>query len=748
MKKRFGLGLAILGILLANVTASVSASTDLRFVRADSSLGINVVNQTWGLTWGDYNGDHYPDVFIGNHENQNPKLLRNSSGATFVHEINGSGITPPGDRHGAAWGDYDNDGRLDLYVAIGAQSGTGVGYNQLFQNHGAGHFDDISSTAGTTDPTGRGRFVNWIDIDNDGWLDLFVTNESTPNRLFHNAGNGTFTDILTGDLTDDILWYPAWTDLNNDGFLDLAIGSGWGGRFALFQNDRHGGFDEITPVSGLPNVIWGLKGLCWFDYDNDGDEDLYVSRGQISHLRDAVKYDESEVRFLMYMPDNDDEDGLDGIRLVTDSSILRIEIKPDWLPPTENIFLGYTGVHPVSSTFIVANGQYIGRPSFEAGADFGCYIWQDAYNGPWNIHCSTDFDRYFKFGGKVEALVGQISEVDIVQIEEPSSSANISDLFYRNQGDGTFVNRTSAANLGSSLSGRTCFATDFDNNGWLDLYLVHERNTEGSHAMNQSNALYLNNCDGTFEEVAGEAGVDCQVGGTGASAGWADYDLDGFPDIYVTNGSDFFPFNEGPHVVYHNEGNENHWLRLHLVGTESNRDGIGARVWLDAGGLTQYRIQNGAVNDMSQSCMDVHFGLGEATEIDGLTIIWPSGTRQHYEQLGIDTVHTIVEGPTAAADQPFVDSQPATLSLEGTQPCRGGATLNWELLRAADIHLAVYDPSGRLVRTLYENHRDAGTYSIRWDGCDNSGKSAATGIYYSRLLNNDQVCSCRIFLVQ
>src|SRR5690606_38053798 len=103
-----------------------------------------------------------------------------------------------------------------------------------------------------------------------------------------------------------------------------------------------------------------------------------------------------------------------------------------------------------------------------------------------------------------------------------------------------------------------CLAADFDNDGWMDIYVVNGREVTGPLASHAPCFLYRNNGDGTFTECAVDAGVDCRVSGTGSAAAWSDYDNDGFADLYITNGSQHWPFNYGPHVVYHNEGNDNH----------------------------------------------------------------------------------------------------------------------------------------------------------------------------------------------
>ena len=159
---------------------------------------------SWSHCWSDLNSDGLDDLFIVNHFAPPSVLLNNGSGG-FADIYSESGMVVPGilaggtkaDRHGSAFSDYDNDGDLDLYVTVGAQSGEGHGENQLYMNLGNATFKDTAEVAGVADPLGRGRGCAWGDYNNDGRFDLFVANwrrAGAPDRLFRNNGDGTFTD--------------------------------------------------------------------------------------------------------------------------------------------------------------------------------------------------------------------------------------------------------------------------------------------------------------------------------------------------------------------------------------------------------------------------------------------------------------------------------------------------------------------------------------------------------------------------
>jgi len=176
---------------------------------------------------------------------------------------------------------------------------------------------------------------------------------------------------------------------------------------------------------------------------------------------------------------------------------------------------------------------------------------------------------------------------------------------------------------------------DYDDDGFLDLYLV---NSQGQGVPNR---LFRNNGDGTFTDVAAEAGVGAKLpgDGRGSDATFADYDNDGFPDLIVDNGGGT---SVGTYILYHNNGNSNKWLKVVLQGTQSNRSGIGAKLRLVVGGKTQYRQYFGQ-HYMGQNYIPVHFGLGQATSASSLTIQWPSGTVQTLTNIASNQTITVVE---------------------------------------------------------------------------------------------------------
>ena len=500
--------IATILFLLLSAASSVFARSAPVFTDATLSAGLNGSGYAFGdPIWGDFDNDGHLDLFVDNHYNQAVYLYRNKGNGTFTNINSTSGLKLAGDRHGSGWGDFDNDGDLDLFVTKGARHGTTLGTkkDELALNLGAGQFTNIAEAAGVTDTYGRGRSVAWGDYNNDGYLDLLLGNDKTDLALYKNNGDGTFTNVATQAGLGQLQYTECtFADYNNDGFPDIfCTDSGIDplNNDILLKNNKDGTFTNVSGRAGILPLSNG-RAIAWGDYDRDGNLDLFISRG------------------------------------------------------TANEAVGQT--------------------------------------------------------------------------------------LYRNKGDGTFTDVTAQAGLGRISNNRAAAWGDFDNDGYLDLYVVNS----GSDPVGKGgNYLYRNKKDGTFANVASSAGVDVLVASRGRGAAWGDYDNDGFLDLFVTNGEDNTDFIMGPQILYHNEGNHNNWLKVKLVGTASNRRGLGAKVVIQVDQTIQYRESNGGGGHfLSQGAEPLHFGLGQATLVSQITVKWPSGLKQNLNNLSANQEITIFEG--------------------------------------------------------------------------------------------------------
>jgi hypothetical protein len=238
------------------------------FGRDAGTVGANLVNPV-GATWGDYDNNGALDLFIANNNNANDSLLRNNGDGTFTAVTSGSIVSSAGRGNGCAWGDYDRDGFVDLYVA------NSDGGNFLFHNNGNGTFTRI--VAGPiVNGTGYTQGCTWIDYDNDGFPDLFVSRYQAVNLLFHNNGDGTFTKLTSAPMAlegGSALGF-CWGDYDNDGLPDLFVANG-GTNNWLYHNNGNGAFMKTNSPTG--DDSGSFQTVNWIDYDNDGWLDLFAT---------------------------------------------------------------------------------------------------------------------------------------------------------------------------------------------------------------------------------------------------------------------------------------------------------------------------------------------------------------------------------------------------------------------------------------------------------------------------------------
>ncbi|MBX7047450.1 MAG: FG-GAP-like repeat-containing protein [Ignavibacteria bacterium] len=247
------------------------------FTRTTTGAVVTDLSGAWGAATADYDNDGKLDIFVSNF-NQNNFLYKGNGDGTFTKITSGNIVSDGGGSIGCSWCDYDNDGYRDLFVA-NANFSSGQA-NFLYKNNGNGTFTKISSGNIVTDVF-NSIGGSWGDYDNDGDFDLFVTNYSgANNNLYRNNGDGTFTKITTGAIVNDggSSVGAAWGDYDNDGDLDLFVSNDLNENNFLYQNNNDGTFTKITS-GDIVNNGGRSNGCVWGDYDNDGDIDLYVANG-------------------------------------------------------------------------------------------------------------------------------------------------------------------------------------------------------------------------------------------------------------------------------------------------------------------------------------------------------------------------------------------------------------------------------------------------------------------------------------
>ena len=513
------------------------------------------------------------------------------SGVTFQHEDGRSYkkyfVETLGS--GVALFDYDNDNDMDIYLVNGTNldSADAVpdALNRLYRNDGTGRFVDVTEASGVGD-RGYGAGVCVGDYDNDGWLDLYVTNFSS-NVLYRNNGDSTFTDRTAEAGVQVLDWSAgcAFADVDADGDLDLYVANYVdfavethtpcrvngilvycsprvydGVKDTFFRNNGDGTFTEDTKNAGFDNLASRGLGVTFADYDADGDPDLYVAN-------------DADANFLY----NNDGNG----RFQEQSQ--------------------FSGV-ALSEHGMVENGM---------GVAFGDYD-----NDTWLDLVVTNFQH------------------------------QTNTLYHSDAGefftDQTYSSGTGDISLPYLAWGVNFF--DFDHDGFQDIFIanghIHNNVTliDNSTTYAQLNHLFWNNGNSTFTDVATGSGSGFALQRSSRGSAVGDIDNDGDLDLVVSN------VGTGVDILRNDGGDRSgNWINLKLVGTVSNRAAIGTRVLLKAGDFHQVREVRSGSSYLSQNDLRLHFGVGTQEKVE-LEIRWQNGTVQQFEDVPVNRFLKIVEG--------------------------------------------------------------------------------------------------------
>jgi hypothetical protein len=502
----------------------------------------------------------------------------------YIVEANGNG---------AAFFDYDNDGKMDVLIVNGSTLDNykkgGDPMVALYKNVG-GTFVDVTREAGLV-KRGWGMGVCVGDYNNDGYQDLYIT-AFGPATLFRNNGNGTFTDVTAAAGVPNVHWSTncAFGDYDRDGNLDLYVanymtfdektvprrGKDPKCRFlgidvfcgpqglqgepdVLFHNNGNGTFSDVTKSAGIKDPNYYGFGVVFSDFDNDGWPDIYVANDGNGNL---LFHNNRNGTF------------------------------------TEMGIVSGAGLNEAGRA---QSGMGVAVGDFDGNGLFDIFV--------------TNF-------------------------------ANDTNTLYRNLGKTQFTDATSLAGLGEISLAYLGWGTgfeDFDNDGLPDIFVANGHvypqvdGAETGQHYAQRKELYRNIGGGKFQEIAREAGGDLLIPKSARGAAFGDFDNDGNIDALVVN------LNDRP-SLYHNEGGtRNHWITMRLKGTHSNRDAIGSRVEIQAGGKTQVDEVRSGGSYLSHNDMRIHFGLGSASRVDRIRIRWPDGKTQEFPGMDADQFVTLTE---------------------------------------------------------------------------------------------------------
>ncbi|NUQ62618.1 MAG: CRTAC1 family protein [Pirellulales bacterium] len=523
-------------ILLRDVTRR----TGITFRHTDGSSGRRYIVETVsaGLALFDYDQDGDIDIYFlngaplpGTEVDETPTnaLYRNDGGWKFVDVTREANVGDPKYGLGVAAADYDNDGDQDVYV-------NNFGPNVLYRNNGDGTFSDTTNKAGVANGHRVGAGVSFLDIDKDGYLDLYVSNYVV------------FSFELHRPLT--VLGIPTYRTPS-----DYAPDPD-----TLYRNQGDGTFEDVSASSGIAAHAGTGMGIVSADYDNDGDTDVFVCN-------------DVHANFLFQ---NDGKGHFDEVAMISGTAF-----------------------------------DYSGAAQGSMGVDCGDY----------NNDGLLDFFQT-SYQGQMPAL-------------------------YRNLGAGMFEDVTLQARAGISAFPHVNWGTgfvDFDNDGDRDIFLacghlmdnIELRDDTTSYLAR--NILLLNTGNGQFLDVSESSGDGMDVKLSSRGTGFDDLDNDGDIDVVVLNSR------REPTILRNDSANDHHWLQVHLQGVHTNRDGVGSRVKVVAGDLTQIDEVHSGRGYQSHHGSRLHFGLGRRDRVDRVEVRWLGGAVEVFDEIGVDRLIKLKEG--------------------------------------------------------------------------------------------------------
>jgi enediyne biosynthesis protein E4 len=527
--------------------------------------------------------------------------LTTASGIHFTHFKGNDGVSINLEEFGpgVCVSDYDKDGWQDIYFVNGRDRyNRGIAAkNALYHNNGNGTFTDVTDAAGVPG-TNYGLGCVWGDYDNDGFPDLFVT-QFGANVLYHNNGDGSFTDVtakagVAGLEAGEFHSGAVFLDYDRDGKLDLYVGS----------------YVALGPKAQRYCDIGGIKSSCAPAVYPGSPNALYHNNGNgtFTNVTVAAKILQPNGKNLSVGAYDWDNDGWPDLFVANDG-------QPAYL--YENLHNGkFRETAELAGMAYNTHGQMMASMCISLG-DFNNDGWLDLY--------ISDFQKN-------------------------------SDHVWRNSGKGYFDEVSDEAGITLATKDVLSFGGgffDYDNDGWLDIFIGNGHvypeieQVTADTLYKQHNSLFHNEKNGKFSEVSAQGGLNSLPPRAARGVAFADFDNDGYIDVLVANNGD------PPTLLHNNALHKNHFVNFKLVGTKSNRDALGARIRVTANDINQIREIAGGGSYLSQSDLRANFGLGNATTISTVEITWPSGAHQTFQNVAADHFYQVTEGRPQLSQLPI-----------------------------------------------------------------------------------------------
>lgn len=537
---------------------------------------------------------------------------------------------------------------LGLFVpSTFADKASGVHFTDVTQQAGIS-FKHVASPEKKYLVESMSGGVAFFDYDNDGFLDIYLVNSltvelakagaKTRSALYHNNGDGTFTDVTDKSGLGDVGWGMgvAVGDYNNDGFDDVYVTCL--GPNHLFKNNGNGTFTDVTSTAGVGDPRWST-GAAFVDYDNDGKLDLFVAN--------YVNYD------LNHLP----EFGKDK---TCQYKGIAVQCGPRGLPGSGDSLYHNNG----DGTFTdVTQKAGVSDPNGYFGMGVICSDFDD--DGFVDIYVANDSTPNFLYHNNGNGTFKEIGFVSGTAVSENGSeqgSMGVTvgdydhdgkldifvtnfvddyDTLYHNDGRNLFTDVSYKANVAAVSMPFVRWGTkffDYDNDGWPDLFVACGHVYPQLERYRERKLLHHNNRDGTFTEVAAQCGAPLMQDRVSRGVAFGDFDNDGDVDIVIND------LDGEPQLLRNDGGNSLNSVLIRTIGVKSNRDGIGAKIKVVAGDLTQIDEVRSGASYISHSDMRLHFGLEKRAKVDLIEVRWPSGIVDKVTNVSSNRILTIKEG--------------------------------------------------------------------------------------------------------